>query len=117
LLSYHKNLQRIPDLKKKLVSGFPAPMRWRSDENVLSGSSHDKKKDRSRINIFESGSTDRSRINGFESDNEGGSANNGNNNKHEQGSPSIGTWRNKKQKWVNKLSLPDFSKQCLVEEF
>jgi hypothetical protein len=66
--------------------GFPAPIRWRSDENVLSGSYNNKQ----RINGSSNG------INGSESDNEGI---NNNNNKHDHGA-TIGMWRNKKQKWV-----------------
>ena len=71
------------------LSGFPAPIRWRSDENVLSGSYNNKQ----RINGSSNG------LNGSESDNEGI---NNNNNKHDHGA-TMGMWRNKKQKWVKKM--------------
>ena len=60
-------------------------MRWRSDENVLSGSNNKK-----------------NGIRGSESDNEGSNYHNNinnNNNKPDPGA-ALGVWRSKKQKWV-----------------
>ena len=60
-------------------------MRWRSDENVLSGSNNKKNGNR-----------------GSESDNEGSNYHNNinnNNNKPDPGA-ALGVWRSKKQKWV-----------------